>query len=68
MGQDLLCRGLEWVVGSGLDRRVWDDQWMPTNEIQFLGIPLARKEDCRVRNLMKEDGTGWDRTEVHEVF
>ncbi|KAJ8452734.1 hypothetical protein Cgig2_005070 [Carnegiea gigantea] len=45
VGRDLMRRDLQWVVGSGFDIRVWGDQWIPTNEIKFLGIPPVGKED-----------------------
>lgn len=56
----LLLDGLKWRVGDGMDISVWDDAWLPGENVSRVPTPnIESPADHKVAKLIDEINGGW---------
>ena len=64
----MLKKGLVWRVGDGSSIRIWEDDWLPRDELRRLFTPRGASLLSRVEELIDPTTGTWDEVLVRETF
>ena len=67
-GLSVLKKGLVWRVGDGSSIRIWEDDWLPRDELRRLFTPRGASLLSRVEELIDPTTGTWDEVLVRETF
>lgn len=68
-GQEILRKGLAWVVRNGHIVHIWDDYWVLDSPPPiFPRDEMLQNDHIVVRDLMMNDGVRWNSSLVNEIF
>jgi hypothetical protein len=64
----ILQAGLVWKVGSGVDIRIWDDNWIPNVPYSTLQRPTISSAPTFVSELLYADTMTWNIPLLYSLF